>query len=291
MNIKIIYRIKNLRTYNYYLKNAILIGKEHNTIKMKPNYGGFFFCCSLKLYNIINFINFKLHIPNNVDSSDYFNQYKYNNTEDITYDYFEHYDNMKNIDIIYSIKYDLNNELNDYSKLDFIHICPLIQKYFSPSNNIKKIIDNIEKKYKLDFNNILAVYYRGTDKLNETKLASFEEFYNKILEIINIDKNINILIQTDTAQFMDYINDKNLKNTIVIKENIMSYSNNGIHNEKSTKENYYDMLNLLSTFIIISKCKYILCSSGNCSLWIMFYRNNNKNVLQYLNGIWYNTIF
>ena len=48
------------------------------------------------------------------------------------------------------------------------------------------------------------------------------------------------------------------------------------------------MLNLFSTFLILSKCKYIICGSGNCSLWMMFYRGNNKHVYQFFNNIWYN---
>ena len=58
----------------------------------------------------------------------------------------------------------------------------------------------------------MAVYYRGTDKSKETKIASFEEYYEKIKKIIEINPNINILVQTDTSQFIDYINSKKLKN-------------------------------------------------------------------------------
>ena len=108
--------------------------------------------------------------------------------------------------------------------------------------------------------------------------------------IINVNKNIKILIQTDTSQFIDYINSKNLENIIIINENKTSYTNKGIHNEQSRNENYYDMLNFLSTVLIISKCKYIICSSGNCSIWMMLYRGNNKNVIQYLNDSCYNSV-
>jgi len=37
----------------------------------------------------------------------------------------------------------------------------------------------------------------------------------------------------------------------------------------------------LAITIIMSRCKYIICGSGNCSLWIMFYRNNCNNVYQH----------
>lgn len=63
-------------------------------------------------------------------------------------------------------------------------------------------------------------------------MASFDEFYKQIIEITNKNKNIKILIQTDTAQFIDYINSKNLENIIIINENKTSYKNIGIHNEE-----------------------------------------------------------
>jgi len=119
-------------------------------------------------------------------------------------------------------------------------------------------------------------------------IFSPQTLYNKI---ININKNIKILIQTDSANFIDYINGKKLKNIIIINENRTSYRDKGIHNEQSKDINYYDMQNFLSTILIISKCKYIICSSGNCSIWAMLYRGNGKNVIQYLRGFWYNSVF
>ena len=98
------------------------------------------------------------------------------------------------------------------------------------------------------------------------------------------------MLQSDSAKFIDYFNDKNLKNVVIINENKTSYLDKGIHKEQSNDKNYYDMFNFLSTILILSKCKYIICSSGNCSIWMMFYRGNNKNVIQNLNGTWYNLI-
>jgi len=42
----------------------------------------------------------------------------------------------------------------------------------------------------------------------------------------------------------------------------------------------------LAITIIMAKCNYIVCSSGNCSIWTMFYRGNAENVFQNLNGEW-----
>lgn len=249
---------------------------------------GFFSCCSVRLNQIINFINSNKRLPDNVDSSGQFKLYKEDRNKDITFDYFEHYENVPDVNIIHPIDYNQTYQFINYANLDYKCIRPLIKKYFSPSAEINKIINNIEKKYNIVFANTIAVYYRGTDKFKETQLASFRDFYNQIIKIVNINKDINILLQTDSAKFIDYINNNNLKNVVIIDENKTSYSNHGIHREQSKNTNYKDMFNFLSTIIILSKCKYFICSSGNCSIWTMFYRGNSKNVIQYLKGTWYN---
>jgi len=46
----------------------------------------------------------------------------------------------------------------------------------------------------------------------------------------------------------------------------------------------------LAITIIMSKCKFIICGSGNCSMWIALYRNNSEGIIQNLNGNWLNAI-
>ena len=46
----------------------------------------------------------------------------------------------------------------------------------------------------------------------------------------------------------------------------------------------------LGITIIMSKCNYIICGSGNCSQWIMYYRGNNNNTIQNLEGKWITNI-
>lgn len=53
--------------------------------------------------------------------------------------------------------------------------------------------------------------------------------------------------------------------------------------------NYKSSKDYLAITIIMSKCKYIICGSGNCSIWIMFYRGHAEGVHQYLNGLWYSS--
>ena len=265
-------------------------------IKITHN-AGFFSCCSVKLHEIVKFINLNKRLPDTVDSSKQFKLYKNDKNKDkdkdITLHYFETYNNVTDVtdvtdvNIKHHINYHHTDQFKNYSNLDYKCIIPLIKKYFSPSVEINEIVNTIENKYNIVHDNTLAVYYRGTDKYRETKLSPFVAFYKQIIEIVNKNKNIKILLQTDSAKFIDYISSKNLENVVIIDENKTSYVNKGIHNEETTDTNYYDMFNFLSTILILSKCKYIICSSGNCSIWTMLYRGNNKNVIQYLKGMWY----
>ena len=143
------------------------------------SYGhGFFSCCTNKLIDIVDYINSNSKIPDNVDSSSSFLIYK-PNTEDVTYTYFEHYEKNE-LSFNKTINFDHNYQLTDYSYLDYDNIIPLIKKYFSPSKQIIDITKNIVDKYNIDYDNTIAVYYRGTDKQHETQTPSFDDFYTKI---------------------------------------------------------------------------------------------------------------
>ena len=158
-------------------------------IKITHN-AGFFSCCSVKLTKIVNFINLKKKLPDSVDSSQQFVWYKQNKKKDITYDYFEHYDNIKNIKISYPIKYQHHHQFKKYSNLDYKGIMPLITKYFSPSVEINEIINNIEKKYNLIYENICVLFYRGNDKNRETKKCNYDEYLKYTNQIITQNPNM-----------------------------------------------------------------------------------------------------
>ena len=249
---------------------------------------GFFSCCSVKIYKIINYFSKNKTLPNIVDSSRLFGMYKKDDKVDITPDFFLHPDSISKT-ITYSKKIPITKwgfQVNNYKSVDYDSIVPFVNKYFAPSPRIINIYNKLITKYNINPDNCIGLYYRGTDKRNETKLDSFENYYIKLLELVAQLKNTQILIQTDTTQFIEFMKDKPLKNVIIIDENSTSSSKRGIHNEMTKKQNYIDIQTLFATFLIISRCKYIICSSGNCSIWIMYYRNNAHNVYQNLNRKW-----
>jgi hypothetical protein len=231
-------------------------------------------------------------LPFHVDSSEQFDLYK---TEkgDITSVYFENYNDI-NIPIQYikNIPIDYwNYQLTNYKLYDYLSVCPFVKKYFSPSLEIRNIQKDLLNDYNIQTNNCIAIYYRGTDKINETKIGDFNIYLDKLNEVLSINNATNenktnenkmqVFIQTDSGPFLDFMK-QNYPDIIYFRNNKTSYTNGGIHYESSKSENHRDAKYLLASLLIISNCKYIICSSGNVSLWSLLYRGNANNVYQFL---------
>jgi len=258
-------------------------------IKITHN-AGFFSCCSVKLSVIVEFINSNKILPENVDSSEQFNWYKNDNdkNKDITFHYFENYNNIKDVNIIHPIDYHWKHEFKNYSDLDYKCITPLIKKYFSPSFQINEIVNNLEKKYNLLYENICVLFYRGNDKNRETRKCSYDEYLKYANQLLKKDSKIVFLIQSDETEFIEFMTNKFPDNSFYFRDEIRHMKKcYDTVDKRMNSQNHEFSKKYLAITIIMSRCKYIICGSGNCDIWIMFYRGNNENVIQNLNGNWY----
>ena len=249
---------------------------------------GFFSCCSVKLDDIVSYINTKHSLPIHVDSSKQFQWYKKDTDTDITYEYFQPYYTIPNIKVEkYPIKYSHLYQFLDYTLLEYNTLVPIVKKYFSPSLQINQLIANIEEKYHLVYDNICVIFYRGNDKITETKIGNYQEYAWYAKYILHNNPNIVFLIQSDETEFIEFITSIFPTNSFYFKDEIrhISKCNSTVDIVMKETNDIFSKYYLAIT-IIMSKCKYIICSSGNCSLWIMLYRGHNRNVYQYLHGKW-----
>jgi len=263
---------------------------------------GFFSNVSVKFQKIVEFVNKYHKLPQVVDGKRQFSLYKRDPTVDVTFDFFKNYAMFtpvlqKKFNFKQKIPYNESYQYRDYSKIyQFPKILPLFNAYFTPSDLVIKKVQEIKAKYSIEPDNCIGVYFRGTDKKTETAIPSYQVFYDKVKNVYleknkEENKNLKLFLQTDTAQFMDFFNKNKYdwikdENIIIVNENSTSYTTAGIHNEKLPEENYKDIFNLFATFLLLAKCKYYICSSGNCSAIMMLYRGNGNNVYQFLNDRW-----
>ena len=173
-----------------------------------------------------------------------------------------------------------------YKAIEFNITTPLVKRYFSPSERIKKTIRQIEQKYKLNYDVLCAIYYRGTDKVKEINLPSYEEVLQKASDIKKSHPHIHFLLQSDEDGFLKKMQ-KNFSNYIVFEdENIPRvHIKSGLSKDEITAaydSNFKHSIYLLSIVIVMSRCKHIICNSSNVSLWTVLYRGSTHNVQQYL---------
>ena len=241
---------------------------------------GFFSCCSVRLMKILEYFNENKRVPHFVDSSEQFILYR---PPDVWGDLCSHFFKFKLNDVSYSedIKDCNDNQFRPYKSIHFESLNPFIERYFSPSDEIVGIANLFIQKYKLAPPGMISVYYRGTDKYKETPLAAFEDYSTMIDKIY---KGEQILVQSDSAPFLSYMRSK--YQIVAIEENPVSDTSNGIHNENNSSQNYNEIKYLLATVMIMARSKTVICSSGNVSIWLAYYRNSANNLYQNLNNSW-----
>jgi hypothetical protein len=245
--------------------------------------GGFFSCCSVRLHFLIEFFNKHKELPVSYVTKKYFWCNKDDIDEDLTFHYFKHYNEiMKTINYERDIDFKEWYQYKLYNKMDMEGLLPFIEKYFTPSDFIINIQKEMEKKYDLDFDNICVLFFRGNDKATEIELPTIDYYIDSAKEILEKEPNIKFLIQSDETNFINQMKDE-FPNNIVFNDEIRHmYKKNATVNHISDKQkNYKYSLYYYAITLIMSKCKYVICNAGNCSLWIMFYRQNANNIIQF----------
>ena len=249
----------------------------------------FFSACSVKLHYLVRFFIIFNKLPTNVDSSYQFSwqkhpPYLFTKTfeGDVTFDFFENYVNydflINKNDIKLVNKYSWDSQWLDYNKNPFLKtLRPFIKKYFSPSKDILNIIKRMENKYNIDYDNTIVVFFRGLCKgIREREELSKKLILKKTQLILEKNKDCTVLLQTDEIDFIDYMKDHFINKMIFYDECRMIPKQNQpldvfYKKDPNSDNNLYGKYFLAIT-IIMSKCKFVICSSGNCDLWIYLYR-------------------
>ena len=253
---------------------------------------GFFSICNINLLTVMNY-----YINNQnfcrLDTSDQWNLYK-DNTGD-AYSYYFKYDHSqpKITASNYYLNSDTEIQFSNYKLINYGFVNVFIKKYFTLSDQVLKIEQDLINKYNIVLDKIISICYRGGDKKKETNLPSYKEMSNKLQNIYANNLDYKIIIQSDEQEFCDYIQTIYPDNSIVFKE-IKKISQNDssaiqYHTQQGNKvSNAQTFLAIMS---IMSKTKTIILNSGNVGMFICLFRGNANNVYQYYSPINSSNIF
>ena len=167
-----------------------------------------------------------------------------------------------------------------FDKLDLESLLPFVRKYFTPTQKIFDIVKMMEEKYNIDYENICVLFFRGNDKATEIDLPAIDYYYEYGKAILEKNPNIKFLIQSDETNFINDMKEEFPNNLIFYDEIRHIYKKNTTVNKVFKETNYQYSLYYFAITLIMSRCKHIICNSGNCSLWMVFYREKINNIVQ-----------
>ena len=243
---------------------------------------GFFSCCSLRLFQIAEYCNYTKTFPETIiDASDAFLLYK---PARIT-DYFQELTDLSAWQG--PVRFNHNYQFGNYKFLDYKMLCPLVQRYFSPSSDILLRVKILEEKYGLtDYGSLCTLFYRGNDKITETAICSYEHVILKAQAVLQQNPGIRFLIQSDETEFIQRMENE-FPNSIVFRDECRHIPSSITSVDLVMKEGNSEFSKwFLAITLVMAKTHYIICTSGNCSLWIMLYRGYTTNMSQFLNTNW-----
>ena len=108
----------------------------------------------------------------------------------------------------------------------------------------------------------------------------------KSIEICEAYPGVRFLIQSDETEFIEEFGQL-YPDHILFKDEIRHIRKCDNTVDKVLPElNYEFSKYFLAIVIIMSKCKHVVCGSGNISMWIAFFRGNVENFHQFFNGRW-----
>ena len=177
---------------------------------------------------------------------------------------------------------------------DLRALSPIIRRWFMPSSEVRSIKDHLIDTYNINPMRTISIFYRGTDKSNETPPLPIRCCLDNVLHALEKTPDLeSVLIQSDCQIMTDEIstaisNDRSDLRIIIIDEMFKSSDNKPVHLAHYDRGNVIDKLKQIQTLLaivwIMKDCKYNIASTSFLSRWIWLYRGDRENFIQYVNG-------
>ena len=273
----------------YTVINTATMDQPNKKVLKTIHNAGFFSNCTIRLLDIIAYFNKHALLPDEVDSSEQFLHYKGYPGENMIPAYFNQ--EAESLDLQCSYPVDIRMDcmaiqFDAYRNLDFKNISPFIKKYFMPSMNVLQYAAEFKIKYKLDYPNLCAVFYRGNDKSTEMKIAPYGLFIEKAHEIKAKNPNIKFLVQPDEREFLEAFMAVFPDSIYFTETPMLDKQMSSMFFELPLSERGAYGAKFFAAVLCLSQCSNVITHSGNGALWLSLYRGNAININQVFNNEW-----
>lgn len=147
----------------------------------------------------------------------------------------------------------------------------IIEEHIKVKKQIKK---KVEKFVEETFSNqhIIAIHYRGTDKIREAPRVSYAEMIDNVNNYIITHslENYKIFIATDEQLFVDTMK-AIFHNSVVVYESKRSLDGTPLHYGRSDLDPYKQGEDALIDCLLLARSDVLIRTSSNLSLWSTFF--------------------
>jgi hypothetical protein len=261
----------------------VCFGQFNDTSLRTLHNAGFFSCCSVLLHLIVHYINTYKRLPMFVDTTPTLDWYKPDeeNQRDIFPDYFVCNTDLQ-IEYTRDIDYTEHDQFKEFNKVDFEPLFLIVRKFFNPSDEIQRIIRELEVKYDIDYENTCVLFLRGNDKATECTIPETTFYREAANRLLGENPSLRFMIQSDETEFLETMSAE-YPVSFYCKDEIRHIAKSSTTVDIVFKHmNYEFSKKFLAIMFIMSKCKHVVCNYGNCSIWIALFRGHIENVIEYV---------
>jgi hypothetical protein len=168
----------------------------------------------------------------------------------------------------------------DYSLVEHHAIRPFLQTYFRPQPRISAITEKLSEKYCIDTDKLIAICYRGTDKVQEVDPVPAADYLRKVQEVLQWDPELRVMVQTDQQQVRDYLLSELGETAFALEELPVTEGTTAIHlclNEN--KQEFAD--HLLAVTLLMARSHWLITHTGNVAFWTALFRGHSERVAQF----------
>lgn len=174
---------------------------------------------------------------------------------------------------------------HEITKLDLEITNQIIEKFFLPNKKIKQMLNSVVEEKNLDLTNTVFIWARKTDKVQETRIPSVDDY----LEILNTHglTNKKLIIQTDDYSVLKEFESKNIEFSYLDKIPF-SMDSRAFHGrlDQISDEMFYNKYQITKieyiswmvvSSLIAKKCNYCVVYPGNPTTFIPMIKNTYEN--------------
>ena len=208
--------------------------------------------------------------------SNYYRQKEGENVWDLYFDQLYKAEDIRDNFVIYryaykpcpdAIVYGLKNFSNIKGHFDANNakvMAPFARRCLTTKREIWDRFEDMVRRYDIDFDNTIAVCYRGTDKFLDAPHVGYVRYLHAVDRLLRLNRGARLYVQTDEKEFRDFITAR-YPNSFYVSEFPVSQKGGAVRHLMADATGYSLGVEALLMILLLSRCRFLVKNSSSLS--------------------------